>query len=87
MCIRKAPSLFDSGAAKKINQICLSDDSIRSRIDDMSLDVEEQVVKELKESIYPFSLQLDGSTDVANYVFHSMFIYKNEKHRQGFQIW
>ena len=58
--------LFDSDSAKKIDKICLSDDSIRSRIDDMSLDVEEQVVKELKESIYPFSLQLDESTDVAN---------------------
>ena len=32
----------------------------------MSLDVEEQVVKELNDSMHPFSLQLDESIDEAN---------------------
>ena len=52
--------------AENIGRICLSDDSVKSRIDDMSIDVEEQVVDEIRKSLHPFSLQLDVSTDEAS---------------------
>ena len=64
--LKIARLLFGQEAAKRVDNICLSDDSIKRRIDGMLMDVEEQVVKELKESAYPFSLQLDESTDVAS---------------------
>ena len=34
--------------AKQIDRICLSDDSVKSKIDDMSIDVKEQVVGEIR---------------------------------------
>lgn len=51
----------------EIAKIPLSNDVIHSRIEDMSTDIVQQVIRELKESPLPFSMQLDESTDVAQY--------------------
>ena len=50
--------------AKIILQIPLSDDTVERRIEQMSLDVEQQVINELKSSLF-FAFQVDESADVA----------------------
>lgn len=51
--------------AKKIQQIPLSNDTVHSRIIDMSIDIKNQVIEALKTS-GKFSLQLDESTDISD---------------------
>ena len=53
-------------AAKKIKEVPLSNDVIAGRVADMSCNILEQVVQEIKDSPIRFSLQLDESTDIAN---------------------
>lgn len=50
---------------KEIENIPLSNNVIQSRIHDMSLDLTQQVLTELKASPHPYSMQLDETTDVA----------------------
>jgi len=52
-------------AAKKMQSISLSDNTIRSRIVDLSLDIKDQVVARMKKA-GKWSYQLDESTDVGN---------------------
>ncbi|XP_068223938.1 protein FAM200C-like [Palaemon carinicauda] len=52
-------------AKKKIQQVSLSNDTIRRRIDDMAADVCRQICCEIKQSTLQASLQLDESTDTA----------------------
>ncbi|GBP84707.1 Protein ZBED8 [Eumeta japonica] len=49
----------------KIKQIALSNTTVQSRIAEMSSDILETVISEIKESSM-FALQLDESTDVAS---------------------
>ena len=60
-----ATALLDKTAVQKLQQVPMSNDTIRSRIVDMSRDVLQQVVENLKTSPTKFSLQLDESTDIA----------------------
>ena len=53
-------------AAKKLQQVSLSNDVIHNRIIDMSKDILEQVIADIKASPVTISLQLDESTDVSN---------------------
>lgn len=57
-------ALFDEKCTNKINDIPLSNTTVKRRIDEMSENVKEAVITMLKQSEY-FSLQLDESTDIA----------------------
>ncbi|XP_025201805.1 protein ZBED8-like [Melanaphis sacchari] len=71
---------------KKIEAVPLSNDTIHSRISDMSTNILEQVIAELDSTQFPFSMQLDESTDISQcsqlLVFvryiHSGTLMKNE---------
>ena len=65
-CMLKAVKLIlGDVSAKKMQQLFLSDKTIRRRISKMSIDVKEQIINEVKNSPL-FSFQLDESTDVAS---------------------
>lgn len=49
---------------KKINEVLLSNTTVKRRIDEISENGKVAVITALKQSVY-FSLQLDESTDVA----------------------
>ena len=51
---------------KKLEDKPLSDNTIKRRIDDMSIDIENQVVEVIKK-LSCFAIQLDESTDVSNH--------------------
>ena len=65
-CLLKAVKLvLGESSEAKMRQISLSNDTIQRRISDMSEDVKEQVINEMKTSPL-FSLQVDETTDVAS---------------------
>ena len=55
--------MIGPGEKKKIQQLSMSNNTIRRRIDDMATDVCQQVCSEIKQSMLQASLQLDESTD------------------------
>lgn len=57
--------LLGEEAARKIDTVPLSDNTVCRRISDMAEDVTEQLLEQVKDSPC-FALQLDESTDVAN---------------------
>ena len=52
-------------AAKQLEMIPLSNDTVSRRISDLSLNVKEQLVDKIRASKY-FSIQLDETTDITN---------------------
>ncbi|XP_069563784.1 protein FAM200C-like [Brachyistius frenatus] len=64
--LKMANIMLGKAAEDKLSQIPLSNDTISSRIDDMSNDILAQVVADLISSPAKFSLQLDETTDVSN---------------------
>ena len=59
--------------SEKLNSISLSDNTAKRRIEDMSSDVLNQIVKQVKASPF-YAIQLDESTDVASQPQLSVFI-------------
>nr|ABF20550.1 transposase [Danio rerio] len=57
--------LFGEEAARKIDCVPLSDNTVGRRISEMADDISSQLLEQLQASEY-FSLQLDESTDIAN---------------------
>ncbi|CAM5125424.1 unnamed protein product [Natator depressus] len=51
-------------AQKQLQQVPLSNDVIRSRIHDMSQDIFQQVIEDIKASPLKVCIQLDKSTDI-----------------------
>lgn len=51
---------------KKLESVPLSNDIIHSRIIDISANILKQVMEELKVTPFPFSMQLDESSDISN---------------------
>ena len=58
--------MLEKEAENKLFLVLLSNDIVKSRINDISEDILSQVVADLKASPTKFSIQLDETTDVAN---------------------
>ena len=59
--------VFGEQAIAKLNAVSLSNNTIKRRIEEMSDDIADQVLAEIKESKFGFAIQLDESTDITNY--------------------
>ena len=53
-------------AAAKLKSVPLSNNTVKKRIEEMSVDIADQVISGVKDSKYGFSIQLNESTDVTN---------------------
>ena len=51
--------------SKKLNLLSMSNDTVKRRIDDMSMDVLSQIIEKVKLAKW-YSLQLDELTDITN---------------------
>ena len=58
--------VFGEEAAAKLESVSLSNNTVKNRIEEMSVDIADQVISGVKDSKYGFSIQLDESTDVTN---------------------
>ena len=73
-----ATEVLGPEAANKLQAIPISNDSVKRRIMDMAVDVEEQVIEQVKKWKY-FAMQLDESTDWSNCANLVRFVrYENE---------
>ena len=59
--------VFGEQAIAKLNAVSLSDNTIKRQIEEMSDDIADQILAEIKESKFRFAIQLDESTDITNY--------------------
>ena len=58
---------FEEQAIAKLNAVSLLDNTIKRRIEEMSDDIADQILAEIKESKFGYAIQLDESTDITNY--------------------
>ena len=72
--LKMANIMLGKAAENKLSQIPLSNDTISSRIDDMSNDILAQVVADLISSPAKFSLQLDETTNVSSLSQLAVFV-------------
>ena len=59
--------VFGEQAIAKLNAVSFSNNTIKRRIEEMSDDIADQILAEIKESKFGFAIQLDESTDITNY--------------------
>ena len=59
--------VFGEQAIAKLNAVSLSDNMIKRRIEEISDDIADQILAEIKESKFGIAIQLYGSTDITNY--------------------
>ena len=64
--IDMADIILGDGAARKLKQVALSNNTIARRIKDLSIDIRDQLISDLKASPLKISIQLDESTNVSN---------------------
>ena len=57
--IDMADIILGDGAARKLKQVALSNDTIARRIKDLSIDIRDQLILDLKASPQKISIQLD----------------------------
>ena len=60
-------NLIGDEVAAKLDNVSLSNDTVKRRIQEMSGDIADQVMVGVKDSKFGFAIQLDESTDVAKY--------------------
>ena len=56
--------VFGEQAVSKLNADSLSDNTMKCPIEEMSDDIADQILAEIKESKFGFAIQLDKSTDI-----------------------
>ena len=56
--------VFGEQAIAKLNAVSLSDNTIKRRIEEISDDIADQILAEIKESKFGFAIQLDESADI-----------------------
>lgn len=66
-------ALFTEKHTKRINEVALSNTTVKRRIEEMADNVKEAMITRLKQSDF-FALQLDESTDVADMAMLSAFV-------------
>ena len=73
-----AEQILGPEAAQKFDGIPLSNNTVQRKIKDIAMDIEQQVIEEVKKSPY-FAIQLDESTDVSNCAILLCFVRYKEK--------
>ena len=73
-----AEQVLGPEAASKLQVIPISNDTVKRRIIDMAVDIEEQVIEQVKKSKY-FAIQLDESTDLSNCAILACFVWFENK--------
>uniref|UniRef100_UPI00358DE3FE protein FAM200C-like n=1 Tax=Myxine glutinosa TaxID=7769 RepID=UPI00358DE3FE len=79
--VEAARLVLDQNCVNKLNQISLSDNTVKQRIDDMSQDIKLQVTEKIRLSPF-YAIQLDESTDVAQLpqlLVFARFISENQR--------
>ena len=59
-------NLIGEESVAKLDSVSLSNNTVKRRIEEMSVDITDQVVAGVRDSKFGFALQLDESTDVTN---------------------
>jgi len=55
---------FGDSAARKLQEVVLSNDAFRRRIDDLSIGIRDKLIVDLKAFAIKLPFQLDESTDL-----------------------
>ena len=59
-------NVIEVETAAKLETVSLSNNTVKNRIGEMSIDIADQVISGVKDLKFGFSMQLDKSTDITN---------------------